>query len=552
MGCKVSTIAVSGTTSVCCATVTTMPSSTASVSGRLMVNVEPFRGANSIAMRPPKAWIERLTTSMPTPRPEMSETSCAVAQQTLVVPLTAIVETWSRKRPMCMAWAAMRGSSPSATNSRRLIDVGRELSYRTTPADPLASVALLVETEGGGRSALLVDAIQGQRQVVIKSWRPITGTSTASPPRRFSATAASRSLSMWMRSLRIRMPRRTRKTIFGRGGVTAMTEQGSSAMNGRELIAFRIGAQEFCVDIMAVREIRGFTPATPLPQSPAFVRGVINLRGAVLPIIDLSARLGFPPAEPTARHVIMVVQIGKQTVGLLVDAVSDILTVAAESMQPTPDVASEMAKNFVRGVIAIDGRMISLIALDNVLPAMESEARMKPVRTSDVESDEAQGLASGEFLMTPEDFRQIADDASCRRRHSSAGNEGDARLFAAHQAAARAWAEELPRLLRSRSERGGADERQQMLAALTTNVTRFFREPHHFEHLRKRVLPPHRGREARRPCSHLVGRLSNGEEPYSIALTLLSAFANRHLMRRQDSGHRYRSAHDRRGERGTL
>ncbi len=107
-----------------------------------------------------------------------------------------------------------------------------------------------------------------------------------------------------------------------------MNELGIEAMNGRELMAFRIGAQEFCVDIMAVREIRGFAPATPLPQSPAFVRGVINLRGAVLPIIDLSARLGFPPAEPTARHVIMVVQVGNQTVGLLVDAVSDILTVA--------------------------------------------------------------------------------------------------------------------------------------------------------------------------------------------------------------------------------
>ncbi len=153
-----------------------------------------------------------------------------------------------------------------------------------------------------------------------------------------------------------------------------MSEFKTDAMNGRELMAFRIGAQEFCVDIMAVREIRGFTPATPLPQSPGFVRGVINLRGAVLPIIDFSARLGFGPSQPTARHVIMVVQIGDQVVGLLVDAVSDILTVAGAAVQPTPDVASEMAKSFVRGVLAIDGRMISFIALDNVLPVIESEA----------------------------------------------------------------------------------------------------------------------------------------------------------------------------------
>ena len=69
----------------------------------------------------------------------------------------------------------------------------------------------------------------------------------------------------------------------------------------RELIAFRIGAQEFCVDIMSVREIRGWTTATALPQSPSFVRGVVNLRGAVLPIVDLSARLGFPrPNRPRA------------------------------------------------------------------------------------------------------------------------------------------------------------------------------------------------------------------------------------------------------------
>jgi purine-binding chemotaxis protein CheW len=150
--------------------------------------------------------------------------------------------------------------------------------------------------------------------------------------------------------------------------------QMSQATTGQELVAFRIGAQEFCVDIMSVREIRGWTPATQLPHSPAYVRGVINLRGAVLPIVDLSARLGFASSEPSARHVIIVAQVGRQTVGLLVDAVSDILTVTADAIQTTPDVASEMAKSFVLGVLAIDGRMISLIALDDVLPAKMLDA----------------------------------------------------------------------------------------------------------------------------------------------------------------------------------
>ncbi|HWK67418.1 MAG TPA: chemotaxis protein CheW [Rhizobiaceae bacterium] len=141
-----------------------------------------------------------------------------------------------------------------------------------------------------------------------------------------------------------------------------------------ELIAFRIGGQEFCVDIMSVRDIRGWTQTTPLPHSPDYVKGVINLRGSVLPVIDLAARLGFKPTEPTARHVIIVTQVNNQSVGLLVEAVSDILTINAATIQPTPDVASELARVFMKGVLAIEGRMISLISLDCVLPQTQETA----------------------------------------------------------------------------------------------------------------------------------------------------------------------------------
>lgn len=153
-----------------------------------------------------------------------------------------------------------------------------------------------------------------------------------------------------------------------------MSEANPHGTDPQELISFRIGLQEFCVDIMAVREIRGWTPATPLPQTPAFVRGVINLRGAVLPIVDLASRLGLGIVEPTARHVIIVVRIGEQMVGLLVDAVCDILTVTQDMLQATPDVACDSVKTFVKGIMAIEGRMISLISLDRVLPSLEAEA----------------------------------------------------------------------------------------------------------------------------------------------------------------------------------
>lgn len=148
----------------------------------------------------------------------------------------------------------------------------------------------------------------------------------------------------------------------------------STSVDRRELISFRVGDQEYCVDIMAVREIRGWSPATTLPQSPGYMRGVINLRGAVLPIMDLACRLGMAVNEPTVRSVFIVVKAGDRTVGLLVDAVSDILSINDDMIQPTPDVACDAVRSFVRGIISIEGRMISEISLDRILPEREALA----------------------------------------------------------------------------------------------------------------------------------------------------------------------------------
>lgn len=148
--------------------------------------------------------------------------------------------------------------------------------------------------------------------------------------------------------------------------------EGDFVNDALELISFRIEEQEFCLDIMAVREIRGWTPATPLPHSPHFVRGVINLRGAVLPILDLKARLGLGVAEPSARSVIIVVHIGKRLVGLLVDGVSEILAAERTMIQPTPNVGCDSVSRFVRGIIAMEGRMISWVGLEDILPEEET------------------------------------------------------------------------------------------------------------------------------------------------------------------------------------
>ena len=138
---------------------------------------------------------------------------------------------------------------------------------------------------------------------------------------------------------------------------------------GSELLSFRVGSEAYCIGITAVREIRGWIPATPLPHSPAFVCGVVNLRGTILPIIDLAARLGLGATEPTPRHAIIVAEAADKIVGLLVTGVSDILTVSDDDLHPTPNVGSSTTGEFVRGLITVDDRMISLLAIDRVVPA---------------------------------------------------------------------------------------------------------------------------------------------------------------------------------------
>ncbi len=136
----------------------------------------------------------------------------------------------------------------------------------------------------------------------------------------------------------------------------------------QELLSFRVGEQEYSVDIMSVREIRGWTRPTPLPHSADYVRGVINLRGTVLPIIDLARRLGIQVAEASERNVIIVANIQNQTVGLLVDAVSDILSVAEAEMQAPPEMAADSAEAFVLALTIIDDRMLRILDLNAVLP----------------------------------------------------------------------------------------------------------------------------------------------------------------------------------------
>lgn len=144
--------------------------------------------------------------------------------------------------------------------------------------------------------------------------------------------------------------------------------------SSRELLTFKLGSQEYALDIMSVREIRGWTKTTPMPHAPDFMRGVINLRGTVLPVMDLAARLHLPPIETTERNVIIVVKCNDGMTGLLVDAVSDIIALSEEDMQPPPDIGNDHSANTIRALSLIDERMIRILELASVIAKPEAAA----------------------------------------------------------------------------------------------------------------------------------------------------------------------------------
>ena len=133
-----------------------------------------------------------------------------------------------------------------------------------------------------------------------------------------------------------------------------------------EVVSFKVSEQDFCFDLKSVREIRGWTETTALPHAQAYVKGVINLRGSVVPVVDLSERLGLGRTTPGPRHVIIIAVIGNQTVGLLADVVSDILTVDDADVQPIPEIVDEVVRTYVSGVLVSDGKMIRKMNLPRV------------------------------------------------------------------------------------------------------------------------------------------------------------------------------------------
>jgi purine-binding chemotaxis protein CheW len=147
----------------------------------------------------------------------------------------------------------------------------------------------------------------------------------------------------------------------------------ADARTGKYLV-FELNGEECCIQVLKVREIMGIQDITAVPQTPAYVRGVINLRGKVIPVVDLRLKFGLPETEYTQRTCIIVVQVQKETsllMGIVVDSVAEVLNIMAADIEDTPNFGQGVATPYLLGMAKIKGRVKLLLDIDEVLTSQE-------------------------------------------------------------------------------------------------------------------------------------------------------------------------------------
>jgi purine-binding chemotaxis protein CheW len=139
----------------------------------------------------------------------------------------------------------------------------------------------------------------------------------------------------------------------------------------RQYLTFLLGQEVFAIGILVIKEIIEFGDLTPVPMMPVFVRGVINLRGSVVPVVDLAARFGRPPVQRTRRTCIVIVEVEdegeRQDVGLLVDAVNAVVEIADDQVEPPPAFGARIRTDFIQGMGKVDERFVIILNADKVL-----------------------------------------------------------------------------------------------------------------------------------------------------------------------------------------
>ena len=143
--------------------------------------------------------------------------------------------------------------------------------------------------------------------------------------------------------------------------------------NNNEYLSFTLGDEEYAMDILKVQEIRGYDTVTSIANTPDFIKGVINLRGIVVPIVDMRIKFNLDDISYNATTVVIILNIGERVIGMVVDGVSDVINLSDDQIKPVPEFSSLIDTKYLKGLGTVDERMLILLSIDDLLNSSEME-----------------------------------------------------------------------------------------------------------------------------------------------------------------------------------
>ena len=161
-----------------------------------------------------------------------------------------------------------------------------------------------------------------------------------------------------------------------------LNQKRQKTVEKQEFLAFTLGREEYCIDILKVQEIRGYETVTPIPNTPAFMKGVVNLRGLIVPIIDLRIKLQLETVTYDQFTVVIILSICGRIVGVVVDSVSDVIALAADEIKEAPQLGAAIKTDYINGLVTLDERMLIIIDIEKLATMEEIVSLGKVLETA--------------------------------------------------------------------------------------------------------------------------------------------------------------------------
>jgi len=152
---------------------------------------------------------------------------------------------------------------------------------------------------------------------------------------------------------------------------TTKIDAGDDGGHAQEYLTFTLGPEEYAIDILKVQEIRGYEQPTTIANTPAFIKGVINLRGIIVPIVDLRIKFGVGKADYTPFTVVIILSIAGRVVGIVVDGVSDVTSLRADQVRPAPEFAASVDTRYIKGLGTLGERMLIVVDIEKLMLSSE-------------------------------------------------------------------------------------------------------------------------------------------------------------------------------------